>query len=587
MSGRDNAASPFRRWISVLAVGIALGALVLTVHRLSPRTFFSAHGLLHAAIARGFLDHGLTTIPPENPFFAGEPLPYYWVYHALGAAVARAFGMDPIHAFEMLTVAAALTLALFAGGLAKTVMGDLRVGALGAYLVVAGANVQAPLILAARWLRSGDEIFRDDGSYLWGLVHPYLSAMRIGDPFGMYGPLVNFFLNVTARPLALASLLGAAWAFARLLEAPTLARAGIVGLAAAVCSAMSPLLGLTALPLLGAAGVAVALLDRRRRAADPHPAPRAAALGLACMAIGIAAASPSFVHLFAVSSGETRLFAGGLAGLARRLVTLGTAGWLLVGLAFIGCRSAARRERGILLVLTLAGLALWGGAALLTLPEGNQDNLFHAGIVLLALPAASSARARRGSEGDVRSLAPARGALVVLAFLPTFGLVVGAYLGRPPVALEATRGQLRRTPADADLAQLYAFVAERTEPDAVVVIDPRPPVRAAVGNTAELPALTGRAIWTENERHYVVRSHRDAAVRTAIARRLVEGEAPTPAEIDALAALGRPIYVLAERVSDPAHAAQLTAAFGPAVFAAREVALYPLAGVMRQIPSRP
>ena len=68
--------------------------------------------------------------------------------------------------------------------------------------------------------------------------------------------------------------------------------------------------------------------------------------------------------------------------------------------------------------------------------------------------------------------------------------------------------------------------------------------------------------------------------RAALARRLVDGEAPTADDAAALAALRRPVYVLGERLGDPAHAASLSGAFGAPVFEAGDVALFrvPLAG---------
>jgi uncharacterized membrane protein len=87
-------------WVSGIAALFVL--LIIGIHRESPRTLISFHGLLHAAIAGQFTEQMPTSFPPENPFFAGRPLCYYWFYHCLAAQLVRLFGMNIFHAFEAL-----------------------------------------------------------------------------------------------------------------------------------------------------------------------------------------------------------------------------------------------------------------------------------------------------------------------------------------------------------------------------------------------------------------------------------------------------------------------------------------------------
>lgn len=80
-----------------LLCAAALAALILGIHAANPRTLCSTHGLLHAAIVQRCERGGL---PPENPFFAGRPVCYYWFFQYIGSAIVGVTGADPLHALE-------------------------------------------------------------------------------------------------------------------------------------------------------------------------------------------------------------------------------------------------------------------------------------------------------------------------------------------------------------------------------------------------------------------------------------------------------------------------------------------------------
>jgi hypothetical protein len=541
-----------------------LAGVVLAVHRASPRSLVSAHGLLHAAIA---LRAGDGALPPENPFFAGRPLPYYWVFQWMGGQLGAALGTDPLHAFELLIVIGLVALVAAAGALGASLYGVAGSGALLAWLVFAGANVQAPLVLGARLARHGREILADDPTYLWGLVHPVSREMRLGDPFGMYGPLLPFFLNVTARPLALAALVVAlaalhrAW---RRTAAPTLACVVAAGFALGALGSLVALAATGALAA-GIAGLFVFGADAGER--------RRAALALGALALGVLLAAPTYAHLFGVAGGEAALLGEGLGGAARRAGTLAASAWLPALLAALGLRRAPPGARPFLAVLLVAAGVLALANVALRLPNGNEDNFFHAALVLVTVPAAASALAT-GARGC--RLDAARAALFALVFVPTAALVVGSYLGRAPVPIAAGGGRLLRT-GDDPLAALYAWIGAETPRDAVFVLDPGPPIRAFAGNSAELPAFTGRAVFTERPKHYLVRPHPESAARVRAAQALARGEAPAPADeaqVAELAAAGRPVFVLPPDEPDAARDARLTARFGPPVFASGTTRLW-------------
>src|SRR5262245_27325459 len=133
-----------------------------------------------------------------------------------------------------------------------------------------------------------------------------------------------------------------------------------------------------------------------------------------------------------------------------------------------------------------------------------------------------------------------------LAFLPAFAILVFAYTGRPPIPISFEHGTIARTPADAPEARLYAWIRSSTPADAVFVQDPGTEGRRCTGNASELPAFTGRALFTDYARHYLVAPNRDAPRRIELSQRLVRGDALAADDDRYLAALRRPLFLVTD-----------------------------------------
>src|SRR5262245_23655249 len=158
-----------------------MAAVIVTLHHSSFRTLVSAHGLLHSAIAQRFADGWLPFERPENPFFAGERLPYYWFYHYIAARIGAAAGVHALLAFEILEIVA-VGIVWFAGAALGRRLGwgpgpSIAIGFLG----FAGTNAFGSLFLLAK-LAAGRPWPIDDGAYLWGLTHPVMGMIRWNDP---------------------------------------------------------------------------------------------------------------------------------------------------------------------------------------------------------------------------------------------------------------------------------------------------------------------------------------------------------------------------------------------------------------------
>jgi hypothetical protein len=129
---------------------------------------------------------------------------------------------------------------------------------------------------------------------------------------------------------------------------------------------------------------------------------------------------------------------------------------------------------------------------------------------------------------------------------------------------------LERTPSDSDLAVTYDWIKRETDPRAVFIIDPRDPFTIC-GNTAELPAMTKRAIFTEQRKHYIAQPYADSKLRFDIALRSVSGDDLKTEELAYLTALTRPIFVLTYNSSS---AERMRSRYGEAKFSRGEFSIY-------------
>ena len=578
-SARDRpTASPSRGTFWVVALGTAAFwmLVVWTIHYTSPRTLVSFHGFLHAAVAERLLSDLPARVPPENPFFAGEPLAYYWFFQFLAAQVTRLFGWNIFHSFDALllaTTGAVMILGVYLGG---RLFRSLGVGVLIGYLIVAGTNPLGWLFGAIKLVvilwRTPQLVHADQSTYLWGVVHPLYSLIRFNDYGGLYGPLFNFFLNPTSRSPALAGALGVVCCLEWALRRPTLFVYVILAGASFLTTALSPLIG------LGVAGTLVAglfggwLLGDRQAPVTPA-ASRAAIHGAAGVAIvaGALAASPTFYHLLTGPSDRAMRFwlasAAGWWHLATVTLSIGP----LVALSLVGMRRANGARRPFLRILLLAAGLLLIADILVGLPAGNGSTFFIAAVAMLAGPAAGSVLDKEPS-GASFNVDRRRAIAVVVFFLPTLLLLVAAYWHRPSLPADFSGTRLTRLPPDSDLASLYAWVQRDTAPDSIFVLDPRGRV-AMCGNAPEFPAMTGRVLFVGELAHYAVEPYPDARRRVDLAVRLVSGEPAEPSDQAYLSRFRRPVYLVASSADD-ALVSRLRALYGAPAFRQGQIAVF-------------
>jgi hypothetical protein len=565
-----------RFWAGLLLATVGWVAYILSLEILNPRLVPSWHGFLHTAITRRFPAPGLI---PENPFFAGEPLKYYWFFHWMGAGVSRALGVDPLTALRLLVLLGLVLLTLAAGLIGRRLYRSLGAGLVIGMFALAGANPLGPAIALGRHLLQHRPLLESTvHSAEVQTVHvsddladdlmsrPLLPAMYLSADW-RNGQNIVWYADISSRGLAL----GVMMLLLYFLLDPRAGPASLAGtvITAALLTALNPIVGLAACFALAGSVTGVWLLHRWR-GGDPGPFAPTLARSAALVA-GAVAALPTYYHLFG-QGGAGRFSPPDLLWL--KLVVIAANFLILLPLAALGLRSTRGPVAPRVKAIALAGVLLLALVLVVQLEKGNEHNLANAAYVLLAVPAVAWLVRQRAGTARAPGAQRSRLILAVLVCLPMTAGTWIAFHGRPPLPFLAQAGTLRRTPESDPIAQLYRWIGSNTDRDAVFVVDPSDVVKMS-GNVSELPAFTGRAIFIDQP-SYMTTPYPDADRRTAISGKLVRGEELTADEAGYLRGLGRPAYVITWHAEDPGLFERLNGRYGSPVFAAGFVAVFAL-----------
>jgi hypothetical protein len=553
---------------------------LLWLHERNSRVLASWHGFLHSAIATRFPS---PTWVPENPFFAGEPLPYYWAYHYLGSHVASLFATDQLHAFHLISLSALVVLLVAAGLIGRLCFRSTTAALLVGYFALVGFNPLGPLIAFAKHLVKGTSLISDfaggatNGSIFVSnqladdrMTQPLLGAMHVGSDW-RHGQNLVWFLDISGRALALTAVMIVAFL---ILSKGSLGTRSIgIALVAAFMTAMDPLIGLAVTGTLVAAQVVVFVLASQRRR-DASPLTSLGALcgpSLACMA-GCALALPTYHHILLFNEGNLRLSQLSFIPLRSVAVVLNCGALCLF--AFMGVRRASFRAQESLWVIAIAGLMLLAVVPFVHLNMGVEHDFSNAGQCLLAIPAAAWFVDREWAPPRTRFKRPALLSVAFIAFLPTTVSTLYAYDGTPALPIGFERGVLRRLPRESPLDRFYVWVREHTPREAVFISDPRKPVKMS-GNVAEFPAFTGRSLFIDHDSYLTV-PYPDVELRKRLAVTAVEGASLADYQLTYLRDLGRPLYVVNYHADRDGLVAQLGARYGAARFRHGFVAVFEL-----------
>ncbi len=564
-----------RVWMVGFGVSAFWILIIRLIHWNSPRTLVSFHGLLHAAIAGKFLGTSNAAFPPENPFYAGEPVAYYWFFQYLAAQVSRILGLNIFYSLEgliLISTGVLMTVAVFLG---RRLYGSLLTGVLMGYLIVAGTNPLGWLFAVYQYIRKGPGIIADNPDHLWGVVHPVYSLIRYNDFGGIYGPLLNFFLNITSRPAALAGLLVAITYLNKSVVGRRRISYVALGIAFAITTALSPIIGILTGGTFVMVLAALWIWDRRSyhgESDDVSTRMRSTLFAGFAIIAGVLLALPTYYHLLlGPSANHVRFWLFSGEGV-RHVITVVLSIFLLVALAMWGYIRTSQIHKRFLLILIASALFLLAVEASVTLPDGNGSNLFHVAVLLLTVPASGSIMGRYST--CAMPLVRKRFALgVFIVFLPTALLLLATYINRPALPVSFEEKNLTRLPNDSGLGLLYKWAQNETDPNAIFIVDPKERVQVC-GNSLEFPAMTNRVIFTENLNHYIAAPYPNSKARFELARLLTSGEQANAEDSKYLERFNRPIYVLSYRADDALLNARMEKNYGRPGFQNGSLAVY-------------
>jgi hypothetical protein len=506
-------------WAAALGWAAIVAALLTTNRWLAPR----ADGWFHAAVTLQILEQGL---PPEDPFFAGLRLLYFWGYHlwaALWLALAPAMAVwTPMVA---LNVTGAIGAVLGACLIARRLGARRRGVGMTALLTVFGYAPFSWLLFLMRAFAGQDRGLDEARRLLDRGLGPIVIALN---PETLHTSMVFFgdkFFILTPLGLGLAVFAALLVAFIDFAARPDLRKAAALMLLQCSALFIHSVVG-WATALVAGAWWWWALWRSRRR---EEMALRGALLPL--LGVFLGAALLMLPYLAATTLGKQQGLRWGMSSWAVAAWLAG--GGLLVppGVAWLARHArrtgAARELLGVGVILSAAGLFLG-------LPGNNQVKFFNLLFLAMAPPAAL---AWIGLQDRLaprwRGLVPA---LLVLAMAPTTALCL--------FGLVTESGQTARfwqRPSTQWEHRGLAWAREHTLRDAVF-IDRTLTLDMTVH--AARSTLWGGTDWAGNW------GYPPAALtlrRQGVAE-LGRGDPPAPAVRAFLDGLGREVIVMARRL---------------------------------------
>ncbi len=428
--------------LAIRAIALVAAGVVAWLTLRGSAVRVSHHGLLHAGLALA-TDR---SIPPGNPWMAGEPLGYYWIWHALVALVARALTLPVTFAAAALSIwsmgltvlatglCAATCLRSGAREVAAVVFGLVGLGAVGGIgWLIAGARFQTPsnaLELLAVLRES--LVPKMDGPGGAG-------TQPLFDPRLAFGP--SKFFNVSSYPASFALAACGLAAAAHALRSGARPWPLLTGLTLGASFALNPLIGA---PALAAVGLSAVLFPGAPRVRLDLP-----------LALGVAALPGVWSVLEARASFEGEAVSFGFSmgetiGAVAPLVPLGLAA--LLGLWPGASPQERERSRELRPARAMLWLAVWialGLGALAQLPYANEYKFVRFAALPLAILAAAGLGHAFGRSVLGKLAAVSAGAVLLVGGAAGATLSVWAYgeLAQVDLPLIERAGRLTPIPA--------------------------------------------------------------------------------------------------------------------------------------------
>lgn len=515
--GDADATAASRALRMALWIGLALAVVILLPACLRPWIRERADSWFHAAILAELQRHPL---PPQDPYFAGFNLQYMWFYHTILYGLTAATGLGVFLVMPLLNALALIALVVAAAELALAVGLDARAATRAAWILPFGLGVLFWLFWPVRLARAltGVTSGADAVAQAFRLLPLDVGTTRMfladfdSQPF-----FLNKFMVGTAYGLALALLLFYLQAVARFLAGRRTRSLAAAAAWLVPLLLLHPVVGLSALGVSALTAGALVLLGPARGGLGFGAALRWGAAALAALLV----AAP-YLALVMRGKPHTQLVPLGLDLAVLPGVLAGALFVLLAGGAALRRLARSARPEALLPGVWSAMMLLF--AALVRLPGPNSADKFAFLVYLVPAVAAGDWVARRWPGR--------RGAwLLVLLLAPANLIGYAGYWGDADP----------RRP-DADSAAAWAWLAERTPVNAVVVEG---------HERVEVPVRAGRRLFF-GRTSYAEQWGYDPSViagRQAALAELYSDASPldTRLVIPPLGRLSAPIYLILRR----------------------------------------
>lgn len=431
----------------------ALCAWLLCTNDLLP---LRSDGWFHAAVVAQIAQRG---VPPEDPYFAGLRLLYFWGSHAWAAGwLALVPTLQPWTPLLALNLSGAFAVVLGVAGIAQRLRANAEAVAGACLLALLGYSPFAWGLIAGRAFTGDVRGWADVVHQAGHGIDPVFATMAAGQLHGSLAFFGDKYLVLTPFGMGLALLALAVAAALALLERPT-ARGGFA-LAACVAATLfvHTVVGY-ALLLLCATWCVVAAV---RGVTGDHR--RLAALFPILLAVAgaITVLAP---YLIEITLGKRGQLSVGLTRKALYSFVVGGAFYIPAGFAWLAARARGGRDDRETnaslapLALLVPALLVAGMALALRLPENNQSKFLNLLFLLLAAPAALGLQALLDRAG--RPLAWLLMAFFACAALPNLGLAIWGFTGERGLGMHAWRA----TPAQREACD---WVRAHTPADAAL-----------------------------------------------------------------------------------------------------------------------
>ncbi len=533
-------------WLMVLLAASGWVLIIIWLNADNSRLLPAWHGFLHTGIATRFPSD---TIPPENPFFAGEKLSYYWFYQFLGYLVSQTLHTDILHSFQFIALFSIAMFVIFAGWIGRTLFRSNWAGLLISYFALVGVNPLGPLIAIGKYIIKGTPLINNsfspiDIETIFAsnrvadnlMTQPLLSALYLYSNWH-YGQNIVWFLEISSNNAALSLLMVLIFLFIN--YKPTISRGTVIAIVSALMVALNPIIGIAAIGSL--TGVFSTLLFMKvtknkwcESLLGKHPS---ISLPFFCIA-GIILASPTFYHILFSNKGTLTFSTPHYA--LQKFTLLAVNFFVLIMFAIIGLKKNS--SEGRIMCISVAGLLLLIAVPIIILWPHNEHYFTNVAQCFLAIPAVAGV-VHLSNRWSINS--PKKYLLtlfLIFLFLPTTMCTFFSFSNRSGIPITFYDQSLHRLPANGPLENLYVWIRNKTPTDAIFVCDPNESLKMS-GNVAELPAFTFRTLFIDHPT-YMTQSYKDASIRTQIATKIANGHSLTQEHKNYLSRLQRPFFLV-------------------------------------------